>query len=255
MLLGAMAIVVAGCGSHAPPKAATPKSLTHQAPPSSPAPSRTAPVNQVVARASTALNRVRSFHLHESEIDHSGRRLTFDADFVIPGHVAFRESVGNEVFSVKLLDGYNYLNGNAAFWRSQGSSSALAKRWTREPASAAPEFEQFRQLATPPVLGRCLAGANDDDVKFTPTGRQTVNGIPTLVLHDQGTEPGSQASQLFLATDGSSLPVRVITTGGQRLGRAATACPGSIPRTTSRSSVTTFSHFNRIPSITIPPGH
>jgi hypothetical protein len=106
-------------------------------------------VNQVVARASTALNHVRSFHLHESEIDHSGRRITFDADFVIPGHVAFRESVGNEAFSVRLLDGYNYLNGNAAFWRSQGSSSALAKRWTREPASATPEFEQFRQLATP----------------------------------------------------------------------------------------------------------
>jgi hypothetical protein len=255
MLLGAMATVVGGCGSHAPPKAATPESLTHHAQSSTAAPSRTAPVNQIVARASTALNRARSFHLHESEIDHSGRRITFDADFVIPGHVAFRESVGHEAFSVRLLDGYSYLNGNAAFWHSQGSSSALANRWTREPASAAPEFEEFRQLATPPVLGRCLAGANDDDVKFTPTRRQTVNGIPTLVLHNQGTEPGSQTSQLFLATDGSSLPVRVTTSGAQRLGHAPTACPGSTPRTTSRSSVTIFSHFNRIPTITIPPRH
>jgi hypothetical protein len=180
------------------------------------------PADQLLERAASALERVRSYRVEARETDGDGP-LRATANVAAAGDAALRFRQGRAAFEVRVVGDGRFLRANRAFWSEQGGPSQVtdlvADRWVVAPEGGRDLAEAVDRLR-PKELAFCL---RKETGGVTKHGVREVDGRRLVVLVDDGKRPGGAPGELFL-DPGTALPVLVRQTGPQRPGRPDPRC-------------------------------
>jgi hypothetical protein len=208
LLCLAGALAVAGCGSSSSSSTSTAANgISSQS------------ASQIVASAASALTGVHSFKVSGTSSD--GK--TLDGAFEIPGKLDLTiTAAGGASAEVIVIDGVGYLKGNAAYYEQSKApaqlAAALADKWIQVPQTSLAQFNVFNALTNPKTIGHCLVQSHLGTLSVV--GSATVGGKPAIVVKNAGDVPGSTPGELYIATTGSPLPLRVQETGTRKTGGA-----------------------------------
>lgn len=210
--LGAVTLLVAGCGGGGGGSSATSTGAAGTSPsttPSSPAGPANGVVSQtparIVAAASRAIETASAVHVVGAIVD-NGIRVRLDLHLSRgrggQGEVS-ENGLGFRLISTgKLL----YIEGSNAFWDHYGGARAaklFRGKWLKAPDAG--QFGTLGKLATTQGLVGQLLGKHG---KLSRAGRTTVDGHPAVGVIDR-----TQGGTLFVATTGRPYPLEIVKRG------------------------------------------
>lgn len=212
---------------------------------------------RLLADAAANLAKVRSLHIESVDRDRDGTsRIRADVLSSGDGDVRLTQpKLGT--LRLRKVSSATFLRGDTAYWKAVGgkgeeatsTARRLAGRWFRVAAADAREFSTLFREFTPKSLAECVS-ADGVYGTLSPGGTATVGGTKATVLIDAGDRPGTTPGRIFLSDGPTPLPLRAQVTGRVKPGGKATDC--SDPKSTSTSSDTRFSKFDRKLTITAP---
>jgi hypothetical protein len=187
------AALVAGCNTKSDPGTTTPPAASDNG-------VANLSADEILARATTALNNAKSFKA-KGEMDSDGTKVTIDMQF---SGKDFKGNLSGEGMQFEIIRIGNdiYLKAPDDVWKTflpPGQDAALALlrgKYVKVDASM-PQFA-------------ALAGSMDTSEILKPEGAVTkgeakvVNGIPTIALKD-----GADNGTLYIATQGEPYPIRI----------------------------------------------
>lgn len=194
---------------------------------------------QILADVARELRGVKSYHVDATQTDDGGRlRLTGDVSASGASQMRFQQA--GQRFEVRLVRDTTYLKADAGFWRSQGGSAQgdqiarlFGDKWVKATSDDFGLRRAFDQLL-PSTLAACLTR---DHGKITKKGEGEVGGTKTIVLHDDGKNPGGAPGDLHIAAEGRPLPLRIVQTGPETPGKSKDPRCGGDDSTTKDSDV------------------
>jgi hypothetical protein len=224
--------------------------------------------SEIMRATVRALDHVRSYVVTARGVDAKGRQLRFTAAVVLSTgtgrEYSLAVAVGPVAFTLRELDGYDYLAGTYRYWLEAHvkapEAQQLANHWLRLPVSKLPSFAAFRDLANPSKAGRCLLGT--DLLIPTLAGHSRVGADATVALADDGRRSGTP-EKLFVSAAGEPLPLEITQTGPQsNTNPVDPACGNSTPsknggpfgNTPTKRMVMSFGDYNQITRILPPAG-
>jgi hypothetical protein len=211
----------------------------------------------VLAKAKTALAKVKSVHAAGTELDRGDNEPTKIAGtFTASGPADFTISGGKASARLIALPSALYIKANETYWKSAADKSdravaaKLAGKWIKMPASAGGDATSGLGDLSPKHIASCL----DSHVgTLSNKGVKTVGGRKVVVLADAGDKPGSAPGQLWV-DEQTGLPVREVQTGPAKAGgKKDSACDDEWPPVTQKSDAT-LSRFGKTARITAPKG-
>jgi hypothetical protein len=205
---------------------------------------------QELATVQAALRSVRSFHVAGTQLAADGR-TTLSGDVTATGSLDLTLTQQGAAVRILLIGRDLYLRATRGFWLAHQTTPAIAGRlaghWVKVPADKA-TLDLSRELS-PQTLAHCTT-VNTGTIH--DAGTATFLGRPVRVLVSAGDAPGSSPGQLFIATGGRPLPVRVLQTGPERPGGTNDPrCASNGPDTTRRSDLR-LSRYDAPVHITAP---
>jgi hypothetical protein len=203
--------------------------------------------DQILADTQAALSHIKSLHFEGTINDEDGK-TDVTGDIALPGRFQMTFRNGNKVIDMLFVAHSTYLKANKAFWDDAGIPGALAgrlaNRWVKQNSSAIPGVAEFEAATDPATVGHCLLGPHFGTI--TKVGTDSVDGHKVVVLADAGDKPGSQPGRLYVATDGSPLPLRATETGATKPGGAPDAtCHETKIDTNTSSGELRFSDYDK----------
>jgi len=223
---------------------------------------------QIMRASVRALDHVHSYAVTATGVDTKGQQLRLSAAVVLSTGTDREYSLavaeGPVAFTVRELDGYDYLAGTYRYWIAAHTKAAEARllenRWLRLPVSKLPSFAGFRDLADPAKAGRCLLQTD----LLTPrmAGHSRVAGSGAVALTDNGRRSGTP-EKLFVSATGEPLPLEIAQTGPQSdpnpvdppCGDTAPSKNGGpFGDTPTKSLIMSFGDYNQVTRILPPPG-
>jgi len=217
------AVAVAACGGSGPPT----RGIASQTP------------NQIVARATHAIDRVSSVKVSGSVGDGSAAN-TITLDLNLVGGRGATGSMSEHGLSFRLVavGGEAYVSGSTAFWKQFGGPSVASRlhgHWLRGPTSSG-EFSSFRSLTD---IHRLLAHLLTGHGALTKGATTTIDGRRVIALHD-----ASKQGTLYVAITGTPYPIRIANgsaTGG-RIDFSNFNRPVSLKAPASSIDITSLKH-------------
>ena len=215
-----------------------------------------------------ALGHVHSYVVTARGVDTKGRQLRFTAAVVLSKgadrEFALGLAEGPVAFTVREVDGYDYLAGTYRYWLGAHfkapQAQLLANRWLRIPVAKVPSFAAVRELADPSKAGRCLLGS--DLLAPTLAGHARVGADAAVALADDGRRSGTP-EKLFVSATGEPLPLEVAQIGPQSDPNPVDpACGDTAPsknggpfgNTPTKTMIMSFGDYNQVTRILPPPG-
>ena len=175
---------------------------------------------EILAEVSSAIAKVKSYHLEGTQTDAKDGHLTLAADVSSEGKL--RGRFGNEGKQVEfvVVGNSSYIKANATFWKDQGGAEGpkIAKlldgKWVKSPGGAS----SFLRGLLPKDIGYCL---QRDAGTLTKGPSQTVDGKEMIVIANKGDRPGTARGALYVPAEGDALPTRLTQTGPRQARRQA----------------------------------
>jgi hypothetical protein len=158
--------------------------------------------NQIVRRATQAIESVSSVHVSGSVADGS-HRITLDLHLVNGKGATGSLSENGLSFRLIALGSEAYVNGSPGFWRQFGGAPAerlLHGQWLRAPARSG-DFASFSSLTD---VHRLLSGLLAGHGALTRGSTTTIDGTPVVAVQD-----AAKGGTLYVATTGTPYPIRI----------------------------------------------
>ena len=209
---------------------------------------------EILAEVSSALAKVKSYHLQGTQTDAKDGHLTLAADVSSEGKL--KGSFGNEGKQVEfvVVGNSSYIKANATFWKAQGGAEGpkIAKlldgKWVKSPGGAS----SFLRGLLPKDIGYCL---QRDAGTLTKGPSQTVDGKEMIVIANKGDRPGTARGELYVPAEGDALPARLTQAGRDRPGgRPDPRCDDDDSDSTTTQGDIRLSDYDKPVTITAPKG-
>ena len=162
--------------------------------------------NQIVARATQAIDRVSSVRVRGTVAD-SSAHVMLDLNLVNGKGAPGSMSENGLSFSLITVGGRAYIHGSSSFWKQFGGAAAVRQlqgKWLRA-SSDSGDFASFSSLTN---LRKLLSGLLAGHGALTKGAQSTIDGRRAIALHDT-----SKHGTLYVATTGTPYPLRIVNGG------------------------------------------
>lgn len=202
---------------------------TTSAAPTTPAIAAPASAIELVGKVKTAAAAAKSATAKATGMN-NGKAVSMDMSGTVDGkNATLNMTQDGATVNTRTVDGVVYLKADKAFWDSQGQSAAAAivgDKWAKLPAA---QSEAFSGTSISSVLTQMLDSMTEDKLAATVESVELDGKKVFVVTHVKGKDE----AQMFVAADGTWLPVKVT-------GKA------------SENAVLTLTEWNSVAAVTAP---
>ena len=208
----------------------TTTTTTTPAAPSTPAIAAPASATELVSKVKTAVAAAKSATAKASGMN-NGKTFSMDMSGTLDAkNSTLKMTQDGASVQTMVVDGAVYLKADKAFWDSQGQSAAAAvigDKWAKLPAA---QSDDFLKTSISSVLNQMLSAMTEDKLAASVESAELDGKKVFVVTHAKGKDE----AQMFVAADGTWLPVKVT-------GKA------------SETAVVTLTEWNSVAPVVAPP--